>query len=98
METQDLRKRVNLAPTEIPGVETNGKAVEGHPGGDIKHGGPVEILRFLLMITYFLSCCFSYVSFRCFKTWLTGIESASRSFLGYLCIGTTRISTMLIWH
>lgn len=55
METQNLRERVKTASTEKPGLETNGKAVEGHPGGDIKHGGPAEILRFLLMITYFLS-------------------------------------------
>ena len=39
---------------------------EAHPAGDIKHGGPVEILRFLLFITYFFSSTFSYVQFYLF--------------------------------
>jgi len=35
------------------------KPVEEHPGGDVKHGGPKQILRLLLLLTYFMSCCFS---------------------------------------
>ena len=62
METQQLRERVKLTHVEKPGVETNGKAVEeAHPAGDIKHGGPVQILRLLLMLTYLLSSILSYV-------------------------------------
>jgi hypothetical protein len=64
MEKANFRQRGQPTQTENPGVEANGKAVEPHPGGDIKHGGPVEILRLLLMITYLLSCCCSYVPCR----------------------------------
>ena len=55
MASPDLRQRGKAAQTVKPVVVGNGKAVEAHPGGDIKHGGPVEILRLLLMVTYFLS-------------------------------------------
>jgi hypothetical protein len=62
MDTSDLRKRTNLKPVK-PGLEADGKAAESepHPAGEIKHGGPVEILRLLLMVTYFLSSTCSYV-------------------------------------
>lgn len=100
METQKLRERVNLKPvsTEKPEVATNGKAVEAHPGGDIKHGGSVEILRLLLMITYFLSSTCSYVRSPYWETPLTGVGSALRNSSGCLCTGTIRISTTPIWH
>jgi hypothetical protein len=65
MDTQNPRERVKTAPTEKPELEIKGKAAEVHPGGDIKHGGPVEILRLLLMITYFLSSTCSYVWIPC---------------------------------
>ncbi|KAG0652057.1 putative acyltransferase [Hyphodiscus hymeniophilus] len=59
MENPALRQRGNPTKPDQPVVETKGKTVEAHPAGDIKHGGPVEILRLLLVITYFLSSTFS---------------------------------------
>ena len=97
METAELRRRGQPTQTEKPGVDANGKTVEPHPGGDIKHGGPVELLRLLLMITYLLSSCFSYVPCRWQRKSLTNIESASRNSLGCLSTGTTRTSIMPIW-
>jgi hypothetical protein len=39
-------------------VEDPQAAVEvGHPGGEIKHGGAVQILRLLLVTVYFFSSC-----------------------------------------
>lgn len=61
MESEILRRRAKPASAEDLKVDKDGKSAEGHPGGDIKHGGSVEILRLLLMVAYFLSSCFSYV-------------------------------------
>jgi len=33
-----------------------------HPGGDIKHGGSKQLLRFVLAAIYTLASCCSYVS------------------------------------
>lgn len=32
-----------------------------HPGGDIKHGGLVQVLRIVALATYFYAACCSYV-------------------------------------
>jgi hypothetical protein len=62
METQDLRKRTNLKPVSAEKSETraDGK-VEEHPAGSIKHAAPVEILRLLLMVTYWIGSTTVYV-------------------------------------
>jgi hypothetical protein len=35
---------------------------EEHPGGHIKHGSPVELLRLLAVIAYFILTCSAYVN------------------------------------
>jgi len=48
---------------EISSVAGDGETgTTAHPGGDIKHGGSVQILRLLLVIVYFFSSCFSIVA------------------------------------
>jgi hypothetical protein len=58
MDTE-LRQRVKSSP--VPGIELAEEEPKGHPGGEIKHGAAAQIVRFLLFITYFHGCCFSYV-------------------------------------
>ena len=56
----ELRER--LKPGTVFEGDIRGKTVVGyHPGGDIKHGGPVQLLRMLLFVTYSLLSCISYI-------------------------------------
>ncbi|PBP16274.1 acyltransferase [Diplocarpon rosae] len=50
-----LRQR-NTASVTKP-VQTQEKVELEHPGGAIKHGGPVQIFRFLAAVVYFFSSC-----------------------------------------
>ncbi|KAF8857606.1 acyltransferase-domain-containing protein [Acephala macrosclerotiorum] len=52
----ELRQR---QPTREQRLETT--AGVGHPGGKIKHGGAVQILRLLLVVVYFFSSCVTIV-------------------------------------
>ncbi len=58
METQTLRQRQKAAGASPATAAT--KLDEGHPAGDIKHGGPMEIGRLLLICTYFYGSCIVY--------------------------------------
>ena len=60
MATDTLRQRKPAQVDPIDDPIVLGKVLE-HPGGDVKHGGPKELLRFLLVVIYFMSSCFSYV-------------------------------------
>jgi lysocardiolipin and lysophospholipid acyltransferase len=59
METE-IRQRVKSSP--VSGIALVEEEPKGHPGGEIKHGAATQVLRFMLFITYFMSCCCSYVS------------------------------------
>ncbi|KAE8449106.1 hypothetical protein EG329_008489 [Mollisiaceae sp. DMI_Dod_QoI] len=49
-----------LRQRHIPKVEKPETTAEGgHPGGEIKHGGTVQIVRLLLVVVYFFSSCCS---------------------------------------
>ncbi|KAL2074990.1 hypothetical protein VTL71DRAFT_8770 [Oculimacula yallundae] len=56
----ELRQR--NAPVKTKVVDTDEKIEGEHPGGHIKHSGPVQILRLLLVITYFFSSCCTIVA------------------------------------
>ena len=58
MANETLRQRQKGLPENGP-VHAGETLVIEHPGGDVKHGGPKQLLRFLLFLTYFLSSCFS---------------------------------------
>jgi hypothetical protein len=54
----ELRQRQKTAKVS----EDTEEAVEvGHPAGNIKHGGPVQVLRLLLFMIYWWSSCCAYV-------------------------------------
>lgn len=55
MATQNLRQRQKVAEESKSGLDSSERAVDGHPGGDIRHGGPAQLLRFFVFLTYFLS-------------------------------------------
>lgn len=57
MATETLRQRPKAGQTG--GTSHGGeKSVEGHPGGDVKHGGFIQLLRLMLFILYtFGSSC-----------------------------------------
>jgi len=59
METE-LRQRRKGA--QVPEAAVEEEASKGHPGGKIKHGGAAQILRLLLVVTYFMSACCSIVA------------------------------------
>ena len=50
------RQKTGRAETVSDGGE---KSVEGHPGGDVKHGGGIQLLRLLLFMVYNMGSCFS---------------------------------------
>jgi hypothetical protein len=56
----ELRQRQKPAKVEVTKNEEGEEVI--HPGGKIKHGGPIQVLRFLLVVVYFFSACCSYVS------------------------------------
>jgi hypothetical protein len=57
MANDTLRQRQKTGQLEHIGDDAE-KSVEGHPGGDVKHGGPIQLLRLLLFIVYACgSCC-----------------------------------------
>lgn len=51
MATETLRQRQKAGHAD--GITDNGeRSVEGHPGGDVKHGGFIQLLRLILFIVY----------------------------------------------
>jgi 1-acyl-sn-glycerol-3-phosphate acyltransferase len=59
MESQGARKRTSQTTPELyrdHGAGMTGDARETHPAGEVKHGGPVQVLRLLLFVTWF-NCC-----------------------------------------
>jgi lysocardiolipin and lysophospholipid acyltransferase len=81
----ELRQRQKTAKVS-EGTEEVVKV--GHPAGNIKHGGPVQVLRLLLFVTYWLSSCCSYVrSTSNFGKLLTCPGLLSPSYLEHLYIG-----------
>ncbi len=66
----ELRQRNTAAKSKEPKTEDNFE--QGHPGGEIKHGGGIQILRLLAIIVYLFSLCLTYVfSLRPARTKLT---------------------------
>ena len=72
-ETVTRRKPAPAVPDveqkTVPDASGMGKTLQAnraekveHPGGDIKHGGSKQLLRFLLAATYTLASCCSYAS------------------------------------
>jgi len=61
MATQNLKQRQRTIPAPLPdvGAGTVKTAADVHPAGDVKHGGPAQLFRFLCLATYFWSCCFT---------------------------------------
>jgi len=61
MATDNLRQRQRTMPAPLPdfGGGTKEKVQEGeeHPAGEIKHGGPKQLLRFFTFVAYFWTCC-----------------------------------------
>jgi hypothetical protein len=58
MENGTLRQRkeqVVDSTREVVGGTEN----MAHPGGEIKHGTAAQIVRLILIITYFVSACFA---------------------------------------
>ncbi|CZT53371.1 related to acetyltransferase [Rhynchosporium secalis] len=55
-----LRQRNASPKTKAPTTEA--KVDTEHPGGHIKHSGPVQVLRLLLVILYFFSSCCTIVA------------------------------------
>jgi hypothetical protein len=47
-------------PAPLPdfGAGIRENAVGDHPAGDVKHGNAKQLVRFLLLATYFWSCSF----------------------------------------
>ncbi|KAH8815676.1 acyltransferase-domain-containing protein [Xylogone sp. PMI_703] len=65
MATQSLKQRQTNAPTSVGNSGTNGveKMVnESHPGGKVKHGGFVQLLRLLLLLSFFMASCVTIVT------------------------------------
>lgn len=62
MDSGGLRKRDNPSVTETKqhlDINTESNAADPHPVGEVKHGGPMQLVRMLLFTSYFLGCCFS---------------------------------------
>lgn len=65
--TQPIQRKRSKVPQPVPdiGGGSTETVVEGyddeHPGGDVRHGGPKQFLRFLLFVVYFWTCCVSIV-------------------------------------
>jgi hypothetical protein len=59
METETLRQRKPVQGKQGIDQDVGGTAVTEHPGGDVKHGGPKQLLRLLLVAVYFISSCIS---------------------------------------
>jgi 1-acyl-sn-glycerol-3-phosphate acyltransferase len=60
MANQDIRKRLQATLDEASFIVRDrpaGKEDEPHPAGEAKYGPAVEVLRLLLVITYFLGSC-----------------------------------------
>jgi lysocardiolipin and lysophospholipid acyltransferase len=49
------------APSTIAENGYEEKAVEEHPAGKVKHGGVIQVLRCLLIVSYFLAGCCRYL-------------------------------------
>lgn len=58
MANDTLRQRHRAGQPETKS-DGGGKLVEGHPAGDVKHGGFIQLLRFLLFVIYNLGSCVS---------------------------------------
>jgi hypothetical protein len=93
--TNEIRQRKPLLESKNEGGE---KVIDEHPGGEVKHGGPKEILRLLLLVTYFMASCCSCVTSSPERPNLTWIESLLLNFSAPLYIGITEIFTMHIWR
>lgn len=63
MENETLRQRHKAVQADSA-IGKVGDAVEEHPGGHVKHGGPKQLWRLLLVLTYTFSSCVSYVIIR----------------------------------
>lgn len=61
MASETLRQRQKIGRVEKVG-DGEEKPVEGHPGGDVKQWGPIELLRLFLFIIYSWGVCIAYVS------------------------------------
>lgn len=58
MANDVLRQRQKTVQAEI--LSDGGeKSVERHPGGEVKHGGGIQLLRLLLFMVYNLGSCIS---------------------------------------
>ena len=57
MENGTLRQRQKHAVADTKAFV----AEIAHPGGDVKHGGAAQIFRLLVIVTYFVAACTSYV-------------------------------------
>lgn len=64
MSIPELKQRQRTGiPAPVPdfggGVREQGAVgTEEHPAGDVKHGGPAQLLRLTLFASYFWACCF----------------------------------------
>lgn len=86
-------------PNVSESAEINRAEKVEHPGGDIKHGGSKQLLRFALAAIYTLATCCSYVpNVSVLQYLLTILELLSRSLWEYRCIGITETFTMPTWH
>lgn len=78
MADSGLRQRkMDVAATN----GTTGTADE-HPGGRIKHGAATQVLRCLLLVTWFLGGCCTYVRLQLTKPSLTLYRICATQFLG----------------
>jgi hypothetical protein len=61
MDAQEIkqRRRDMASSKSVPRTAVKEADEEVHPAGDIKHGGPKQLLRFFLFTTYFMGGCFS---------------------------------------
>jgi hypothetical protein len=48
-------------PSPNVGTQYEDEAVVEHPSGKVKHGGAIQVLRCLLIVSIFLAGCFRYI-------------------------------------
>lgn len=57
-----LRKRTTDMATLPDGLGASKDTIGTHPAGEVKHGMVLQVVRGLLLVTYFLSGCMKYAS------------------------------------
>lgn len=66
MEAQGIKQRHAAVPTTQQTIEPKSKSSatyndeNEHPAGEVVHGGPIQTLRLLGFVSYFLGCCCTY--------------------------------------